>query len=413
MARFVLFVPLLTLLAGLVSSSPAHAGDWPQILGPQRNGVAEGEKLAAAWPKSGPPVVWQREVGSGFAGPAIAAGKLVLFHRVDGNEVIEGLDAKSGKPLWKQAFPSGYAGGIAPDNGPRCVPLLHGGNVYVYGAAGELHSVTLDKGEKRWSRSLLKDYAGDEGYFGAGSTPIIAGDKLLINVGGKGAGIVALDTATGKEVWKGTSEGASYSSPTLATIDGTPAVIFITRLNLLAIDPVNGTVFSKTPFGQRGPTVNGANPLFLDGHLFATASYGIGALWAKLTKDSITPVWANDDAMSSQYPTPVPHDGYLYGIDGRDDIGVAKLRAIDPRTGKVAWTVENFGMASTLAADGKLLLLKTDGTLVLADASPKKFAELGSFAALRTTARALPALSGGLFYARDTETLKCWDVGVK
>jgi outer membrane protein assembly factor BamB len=290
--------------------------------------------------------------------------------------------------------------------------LIHNGNVFVFGAAGDLHSVVLETGAKRWSRAVLKDYGGDEGYFGAGSTPIVAGGKLLVNVGGRGAGIVAFNLETGEEVWKATDEGASYSSPALIDMNGTPAAVFITRLNLLVIDPATGKVVAKTPFGQRGPTVNGASPIVLDGHVFATASYGIGALWAKLEKDSFTRVWS-DETLASQYPTPVPYEGYLYGADGRDDVGVARFRAINPSSGKVAWTQEAFGLASAIVADGKLLLLKTDGTLVLAEATPKKFTELASAQVLTTTTRALPALANGLLFVRDTKTLKCLEVGAK
>src|SRR5687767_6880917 len=114
-----------------MAASPLWAGDWPQILGPQRNGVAEGERLAA-WPKGGPQTLWQRQVGRGFAGVAVAAGKLVVFHRSGSEEVAECLEAASGKPLWKQSFPTKYVSTIAPDDGPRCVPLIHEDRVYLF-----------------------------------------------------------------------------------------------------------------------------------------------------------------------------------------------------------------------------------------------------------------------------------------
>ena len=161
------------------------AGEWPQILGPQRNGAAIGEQLLDEWPADGPRQLWTYSLGEGFAGAAVADGKTVVFHRQGAQEVLEALDANNGRSLWKAEFPARYRGGVNPDRGPRCVPLIHDGRVFAYGAAGDLHCVSLDNGDKAWSRTLAKDYDTVEGYFGAGSTPIVAEGLLLVNVGGK------------------------------------------------------------------------------------------------------------------------------------------------------------------------------------------------------------------------------------
>ena len=269
----------------------------------------------------------------------------------------------------------------------------------------------LVTGEKVWTRTLLQDFEGSEGYFGAGSTPLVMSEKLLVNVGGKGAGIVALDPKSGKTVWKGTDEQASYSSPMAAQLLGKPVAVFITRLNLVVIEPMTGKVLFTKPFGARGPTVNGANPLVLGDHIFLSASYGVGASWCHVTATGLNAVWENDDTLSSQYPTAVHNQGILFGIHGRQDIGLAALRAIDPKQGKVLWSQEQFGMACPILADGKILLPKTSGELVLAEANPQRFAELASATLFNSTVQALPALSHGLLYLRDTQTLKCLEVG--
>jgi outer membrane protein assembly factor BamB len=390
----------------------AAAGDWPQILGPQRNGIATDEKLTDRLPAAGPAVAWQKPVGSGLAGVAVVGGKLVLFHRQGEAEVVECLDAKSGKPHWKQSFPTRYVSTISPDDGPRCVPVVDGERVFVFGAGGGLHALSLSDGKKLWSHDCAEEFQAPEGYFGAGSTPIVEGQKLLVNVGGarNGAGVVAFDTASGKVVWKATDEQASYSSPVAATVDGVRHVIFATRLSALSLDPENGKVRFQFPFGARGPTVNAANPVVLDGHLFLTASYGVGAVWAKIGKTSAQTIWKNDSTLSSQYPTPIAHGGHLYGIDGRQDVGVARLRCIDPRTGKVLWSEEDFGMATLILADGKLVIVKSDGDLVLARPSPERFEKLAAARISDSTHRALPALAGGLLYVRDESTLRCLDL---
>ena len=157
--------------------------------------------------------------------------------------------------------------------------------------------------------------------------------------------------------------------------------------------------------------MNAANPLVLDGHVFVSSSYGVGAKWAKIGAREATTEWESDDVMSSQYTTCVAKDGYLYGIDGRQDIGVARLRCIDPKKGQVLWTKEQFGTGSLILADGKLLILKTDGELVLAEPSPKRFLPLATSQVLDTTVQALPALAAGRLFVRDTKTLKCLSVG--
>jgi outer membrane protein assembly factor BamB len=406
-------VHLLLFVSTAAPVNSLAAGEWPQILGPNRNGVAINERIADSFPKDGPPVTWERRVGEGYSGVAVAAGHLVLFHRLGDEEVVESLNPLTGKRQWKQQFPASYPGGINPDKGPRCVPVIHDGSVYLFGAAGDLYALELESGRKRWSRSVAKEFPfAEQSYFGVGSTPIVEGTKLLANVGGKGgAGIVAFNLADGNPVWNTTDERASYSSPTSATIHGERQVIFVTRLTAMGVNADDGSIRWQFPFGARGPTVNAATPQVIDGYLFLSASYGIGAVCRKLKTTDTELVWSNNDTMSSQFSTPVPNGKYLYGTDGRQDGPPARLRCIDLRTGKVQWTKEDFGVANLIVADGKLVIVTDDGELVLAAASPEAYRELGRSTVSRKTAtRALPALSNGLLYVRDSTTLKCIDL---
>lgn len=400
-------------LLGVVANM-ASAGDWPQILGPNRDGIAGGEKLADTWPAKGPKVVWQRDVGQGFSGIAVADGKAILFHRVDNNEVVEAMDAKTGRKLWSAKHPTDFSSAFSPDKGPRCTPLVHKRRVYVFGAQGMLRCLRLADGREVWTRQTHKEFAAPEGYFGAGSTPIVVGDKLLVNVGSRrGAAVVAFDLATGKTVWKSFNDTASYSSPVAATIDGTQHALFITRLNLVSLDPATGKVRFSLPFGKRGPTVNGASPVVIDGHVFASAHYGVGALYAKLGKANADVRWKSNTVMSSQYMTSVAHDGHLFGIHGQERVNQSELRCFDPRTKAIRWSKPGFGYGSLMKADDKFLGLTTTGELILFKADTKKYTELARASVLDSTTRALPALANGLLYVRDTGTLKCLDVSGK
>jgi len=416
-------IALIAMLIGSLGLAETYAGDWPQILGPNRNGQADGEKLSESWPQGGPKQLWKKPVGQGYAGPAVAANRVIMFHRINESERIEALDAKTGDQIWQIDFKAEYGGGINSDTGPRCVPIIDSqrDRVFVYGAAGDVHCVSFSKGAKIWSRSVRSDYRADDGYFGAGSTPVVAGDNLLINVGGDraDAGIVALSVDTGKTVWKATNEQASYSSPVIARIDGKPSVVFVTRMNAVCLEPTDGSILFRFPFGQRGPTVNAASPLVIADTLFLTASYGIGAKLVRMRGKKTETVWDNDEVMSSQYVTPVHHAGYLYGIDGREDIGVASLRCIDAKSGNVKWSEDRFGIAHVILANDKLLVVKVESgeeQLILAKASPDRFQKLASARILSDgVARALPSLSNGRLFVRSNSgaggELKCIEVG--
>ncbi|MCA9116247.1 MAG: PQQ-binding-like beta-propeller repeat protein [Planctomycetaceae bacterium] len=406
------------LLAGLCLpgglQQQARGGDWPQILGPHRNGVAAAdERLLTDWPADGPQVLWKKDVGSGFSGVAVAGETAVLFHRVENEEVVEAYDAATGKVLWTHRAPTSFSTGFSPDNGPRCVPLIHKGSVVLYGAQGRLTSLDLTSGKESWKRETHQEFGAREGYFGAGSTPVIAGGLVLVNVGGdrEGAGVVAFDPTDGRTVWKATDEAASYSSPAVVEVDGVQQAVFVTRLKTVGLNPKNGEILWEFPFGKRGPTVNAATPQIVDGNVFVTAHYGVGAVLARPAKNSVEVVWASDAIMSSQYMTSVPSGSALFGIDGQERVDTPVLKCFDPRTRNVYWAEEDFGFGSLLRAGDQVLALLTDGTLVQFQATAKKYTELNRARVLTTTTRALPALANGRLFVRDTKTLLCLQVG--
>jgi outer membrane protein assembly factor BamB len=390
----------------------AGANDWPQWQGPDRNAVSKEKGLLQEWPKDGPPVVWQRDVGGGFAVVAVAGNTAVLFHRVGDEEVAEAVDAKTGTTKWKAGSPTTFSSGFSDDQGPRCVPVISGERVFVFGAQGTLRCLDLKSGKKIWQRDTHTEFKAPEGYFGAGSTPLVVGEKLLVNVGAgrSGAGIVAFDVATGKDLWKATSEDASYSSPIFATVDGKKHALFVTRLKVVSLDPDTGKMRFEFPFGKRGPTVNGASPVVLDGHLLVSAHYGVGATFAKIGATAADEKWNSDDLISSHYMTPLVHDRLIYGIHGQERVEDSELRCLDPRTQKILWSKPSFGYGTMLAADGKMLMQTTDGELILWRPGPQGYQELARSRVFRSTTRALPALSEGKLFARDSRTLKCLQV---
>ncbi|RMG35649.1 MAG: hypothetical protein D6725_12065 [Planctomycetota bacterium] len=403
------------LLAGVtVMGGSAAGGEWPQILGPHRNGVAASdERLEESWPAGGPPVIWQRSVGRGLAGVAVAGGTCVLFHRVGDEEIVEAMDAASGRVRWRRGFPTSYTSVFVDDDGPRCTPVISGQRVIVYGAQGGLRCLNLRDGEVLWEVETHRVFDAPEGYFGAGSTPLVWNGRVIVNVGGarKGAGVVAFDLKTGRTLWTAVEDAASYSSPVVATLGGQPRVVCVTRLNCVGLDPRNGTVAFSFPFGRRGPTVNAATPLVLGDRLFVSAHYGVGAVWAKLSADDVRILWRSDEIMSNHYMTCIEYQGKLFGIHGQERLTPGELRCIDPRQQRVLWSVPDFGYGAAIRARDRAVFLKTDGELVLWAPDMRRFRPLTRVTLFDSTTRALPALAGGRLYARDRRTLKCVRVG--
>jgi outer membrane protein assembly factor BamB len=409
-------LPISLLL--LVSFNTAHADDWPQFLGPHRDGVIAETGFAKTWPREGPPRAWQKDIGEGYAGPVVVGKRVVLFHRVGDRETVETLDADTGKPGWSFSYPTDYADQLGKGDGPRSTPCVSGSRVVTLGAGGWLHCVDLEKGTKLWARSLMTEYKVRPSYFGVGTSPMIHEGRVLVNVGGPKAGVVAFGLEDGKELWKATTDGASYSSPILATVGGAPRAIFFTRDGALVLDPATGDVVFRMRWRARyDASVNAAPPLLLANDLvFFTSSYETGALLVKLRKDGGDTVWTSEDALTSHYTNCVTHGGYIFGSDGRQESG-ARLRCIDPRPAAgpvVQWTEAGFGCASILVAGDDLILLTERGDLVLAEANAKKYVEKARAHLFDATpVRAVPAVANGRLFARDQRQLICVDLRQK
>jgi outer membrane protein assembly factor BamB len=400
------FVTALALFVFFVPAIPA--ADWPQLHGPTRDGHSPETKLKWDWPADGPKVLWKFDAGTGWASPVVSGDNLVFFHRVADDEVIACLDPATGKEKWKYAYRTKYRDDFNFDNGPRATPTIASGTVFTYGANGDLTAVELATGKKLWSRNLLEDYKASKGFFGAACSPLVIGNTLLLNVGSKGAGIVAFNTTDGKELWKSSDDGASYSSPVAAELDGKLAAVFLTRVGLRAVDPATGKSLYDFPFKPRmEASVQAAMPLVWKGEIFLTVSYSTGGVLLKAKGGELAEVWSNDKSLSSQYNTPVRVGEYLYGTHGRSDTGTAHLRCVEWKTGEVKWSQEKFGVASVLAVDGGLLALNETGELVRFDAVSTGFKERGRAKILAKPTRPAPALANGLLFARDEKTLLC------
>jgi len=386
------------------------ANDWPQYLGPSRNGVYAGPALADAWGANGPKAVWRKQVGQGFAGPAVVGNRVILFHRVGNEEVLESLDAATGDSVWRYAYPTRYRDDFGFDEGPRAVPVVADGVIYTFGAEGQLHAVDLAKGTRLWSEDTMKRFGVPKGFFGAAGSPLVEGGRVIANVGGDKAGIVAFEAKTGKVLWSATDDDASYSSGVAATIGGHRLGVFLTRDSLVGLDPASGMVqFQRRWRARIAASVNAASPIIVGDEIFVSAQYGPGAGVLRVNGSQLTDVWTSDDVLSNHYATSVFYNGYLYGFHGRQEFGPS-FRAVEFETGTVKWSQEQFRAGSVLLAGDRLLITREGGELILASASPQAFKPIARAQILQGVVRPYPALADGLLYVRNENTLVCLDL---
>ncbi len=390
---------------------PVLAEDWPQLRGPQRDGIYRGGDLADTWPASGPPVMWEKDVGDGLANVAVANRRVILFHRLGDEDVVEALDAQTGKAIWAFRYPTTYRDSFGFDPGPRASPVIASSQIYTFGAQGMLHCLRFTDGKKVWSLDTHAKFGVSKGFFGAAGTPLVDAGRLFLNVGGSGgAGLVALDKDSGRVLWAATDDEASYSSPVAADFGGKRHIVFFTRSGLQAADPATGEIRFHQRWRSRSRTsVNAATPIVVDGRVFLSSSYGTGAILLKVGGAELEKVWSSDDALSNHYSTSVYKDGYLYGFHGRQEYG-QELRCVEWETGTVRWSEPGMRAGTVTLAGGRLLVLPENGELILAEASPAGFESIARAKILDGVVRAYPAIASGRLYARNGKRLICVDL---
>jgi outer membrane protein assembly factor BamB len=444
----------------------AVTSDWVAFLGPNHNGVSPETKLLARFPKGGPALVWEVNKGSGYSAPAILGDRLVLLHRVEGDEVVDCLKADTGQRYWRLTYPSNYMDRYGYCDGPRASPVIALGKnaddslVYTVGAEGTLHCIELSTGRVLWARDLLKEFGLTQNFFGVGSTPLVEGNNLIVNVGAPHAPCVAaFDLKTGRMAWGASSGepawGPSYASPIPAVVNGKRRVFVFAggetgphqqpTGGLLCVDPDNGKVDFTLPWrSKRRESVNASSPLVLAdpaGHgaqVLISECYGTGGTLLDIGASfSCKPAWSNEN-FGTHFMTAVEKDGYLYGVDGHGP-NDAFLVCVERNTGKEVWRKQpewdesgpdgqggsrtsTWGLyrCQLMPVDGRCLCLGEFGHLLWLDLEPTGYKELDRarlFNASETWTG--PVLSRGLLYinqnAKDAEEkhgprLLCYDL---
>jgi len=396
---------LLTI--ALAGQQPAPA-EWFQWRGPNRDGISAETGLLQEWPKSGPAQVWKiAGVGNGYSSFSTSGGRLYTLGARSGNEYVIAIDRATGKKVWETLNGRQYENDRG--DGPRSTPTVDDDRLYVLGGSGDLACLDSATGKKIWSINVVQKFGGVNPYWGYSESPLIVGDRIIVNAGGRRASIVAVSKTDGSTLWQQHNDGAGYSSPVLMRTGSLNQVIFFTESHTLAVDARDGRLLWTYNKANNG-TANVATPIVRGTRVFVSSDYGTGAalLDVRAAGNLAT---ANEvyftREMRNHHASSVLVGDHLYGFSS------SILTALRFDTGQMAWRDRSVGKGSVIYADNRLYLYSEGGVMGLAEANPAGYREHGRFtlgqqSGLPTWSH--PIIAGGLLIIRDQDSVYAYNV---
>lgn len=385
----------------------AQSTDWPQWRGPNRDGISKETGLLKQWPVNGPAVLWKAKgAGRGYSSFAVANGKLFTMGLRGDREFIVAFDVATGKEVWA----SQHGGAFRNDrgDGPRGTPTVDGDRLYALGGNGDLSCLDARTGKVIWSKNVLKEFGGSNIRWGISESPLVIGDKVLVNAGGPNASIVALKKTDGSVIWKSQSDEAGYSSAIPLNVNGSTQVVFFTGARALGLDLKDGKLLWDYA-RPANDVANVATPIARENRVFFSSDYDTGGGLVEIKTDNKAQEIYFTKNMRNHHSSSVLVGDYLYGFSS------AILTAMKFDTGEIAWRDRSVGKGSLIYADGHLYCFSENGVVGLVEASPAGYKEVGRFRipqdSLPTWTH--PVVSGGRLFLRDQDTIYAFDVKEK
>jgi outer membrane protein assembly factor BamB len=405
-----------TVLVLLTCANVGRAGDWPQWLGPRRDGATP-EKVAA-WSKNEPPkALWRQSVGQAFSSPVVASGRVFIHSCVKDKEEEEvlALDAVTGKQLWKDIYSRPRFKSVL-GNGPRATPTVSGKQLFTIGINGVLSCYEIEKGKRLWQVDLYKQFKADLPSFAVCCSPLVVGNRVIVSVGGEGRCVVALNTDSGQVQWQALDDAASTSSPVLFAVGerlrGTaPDVVFMTPLRLVGLDPLDGTLRWEHPMIYQ-PRGTSPTPVAVgDKMVSSTQAHGAVAIRVLKKDDKLSaePAWQNKEMKSYFSSGVAAGDLLLLVTNVVQPLPATAISCLEAKTGMELWKKEKVGYFHAgliRTGDGKLLVLNDAGLLTLLEVDDKGAKEIARAKVCGGTL-VTPALSDGRLYVRDDKEVIC------
>ena len=398
----------LILLCSFVGAAAQSGGEWPQWRGASRDGISKETGLLKQWPAAGPPLLWKATgAGRGYSSVSVSKGRIYTMGLRGDKEYVIAFDAATGKEVWATAHGAAFRNDRG--DGPRGTPTVDGDRVYSLGGGGDLSAVDAKTGKLIWQMNVLQKFGGTNITWGISESPLVVGEKLLVNPGGPGASVVALNKKDGSLIWKSQSDRAGYSSAIPVQVGGKTQVVFFTHTRAIGLDAETGKLLWDYPKAANN-VANSATPVARGNRVWISSDYGNGGGLVEIKADgkSASEVYFTRE-MRNHHSSSVLVGDYLYGYSG----GILTAMGFD--TGKVAWKDRSVGKGSLVYADGLIYLLSEDGVVGLAEATPEGYRERGRFRipqdSLPTWAH--PIVAGGHLFIRDQDTIYAYDLRQK
>lgn len=416
----------------LLLASFAHADDWPQWMGSKRDNVWRESGVMERFPEGGPKVLWRSKVAGGYAGPAVAGGRVYVmdyvtadnvkvdnFRRKEftGTERVLCLDESTGQQIWKHEYNVKYT--VSYPAGPRCTPTVHEGKVYTLGTEGHLICFDEKSGNQIWAKHLRDEYKTKAALWGYTHHPFIDGDKLICVAGGKGSHVVALDKNTGKEIWRSlTASEQGYSPMFITKAGGVRQLIVMSKEFAASINPESGEEYWSVPYQATSGSII-MTPVRFEDYLFI-GGYSGKNLLLKLAADkpAAEVVWQDENKMgiSPVNVQPFLDEGVLYGVHQN-----GKLMAVELPSGKRLWEDaprKETGTAFIVKNGERYVFFNESGELVLGRMSKEGFEEIDRAKVIEPSNRAsgkkvvwsMPAFANKHAYIRNDNELICVDL---
>ncbi|MEM7355048.1 MAG: PQQ-binding-like beta-propeller repeat protein [Acidobacteriota bacterium] len=391
---------MAVLALGLLAQ-PSLADDWPQIRGPQRDGIASISEVEPAW---NPALAWRRPIGEGFSGIAVVGSALYTLAAEDGREVVLSLHVGDGVERWRQELGPTFQNEFG--NGPRSTPAVADGTVYVLSSHGLLAALDAVDGHARWQVDLPTTVGSHVPRFGYSPSPLIDSDAVLLEVGGgDGRSIAAFDRTTGAVRWTAHSDRLGYASPIIlgAASDPKRQLIFVTPTWVVGLSPVGETLWRwPIPDGSAIDQPIAMPVAIAEDRLFVAhrATGGSALLRLPSPGERVEPetIWESS-RFRNHLSSAVVVGGHLYGFHN------AIFRCLDATTGQECWAHRGFGKGSLIARGYQLLVLADDGQLAGVRADPRSFQEIGRLQALEGRSWTAPAAAGEALYLRNHQEI--------
>ena len=378
---------------------------YPQFLGPNRNGMLTGPRLARNWKAQPPQRLWLQPVGTGWSGFAVQGSRAITQEQRGEQETVDAYDLLTGAPLWSFAYPAHFQSTLAGE-GPRATPTIAGNRVYALGSSGILNCLDLETGMLVWTKDILRDSEAELEVWGMSSSPLLVADLVVVSAGGRNnRSLVAYRAATGDFAWGGGTDGAGYSSAVVADLAGVRQILIFNSGGVLSHDPANGTNLWKYHWPGGHPHVS--TPVVLpDDRLLVSSGYGVGSELLKVQKGpdgklNATRIWKSN-RLKAKFTNLIYRGGFIYGLD--DGIMVC----LDAATGEQKWKEGRYGHGQEILAGDLLLITAESGEVILLDPDPTEPRERSRFSALSGKTWNPPALAGEYLLVRNDKEAACY-----